>query len=232
MMSSQLVIFDIDGTLTATNEVDDECYCRALAGALRLTPREIEWTEAPHVTDSGIAHWLWMRHRHRAPTTQELSAVKKQFLLLLETELTAAPDRFAPIEGASEAIDGLRTDGWAVAFATGGWGESAVLKLRAAGIAHSNMSLACADDAQSREEIVQLAQHRSEALSGGRFNRAVSVGDAPWDVRTAQRLRLPFVGVGRGQRADRLRAAGACQLVEHLVYSSLREALLLATVPL
>ena len=41
------------------------------------------------------------------------------------------------------------------------------------------------------------------------YDRIVSLGDGIWDVSAAAALRLPFVGVGRGARADRLRAAGA-----------------------
>jgi hypothetical protein len=35
----QLAIFDIDGTLTDTNAVDDECYLRAVSDVLDLDGR-------------------------------------------------------------------------------------------------------------------------------------------------------------------------------------------------
>jgi hypothetical protein len=53
----QLAIFDIDGTLTATNAVDDECYARAVAEMLGVAPEAIDWSGTPHVTDSGIARY-------------------------------------------------------------------------------------------------------------------------------------------------------------------------------
>ena len=40
--TSQLAIFDIDGTLTATNAVDDECYARAVAEMLDVAPEDID----------------------------------------------------------------------------------------------------------------------------------------------------------------------------------------------
>ena len=103
----------------------------------------------------------------------------------------------------------LSASGWYVALATGGWGPSAKLKLRAANIIIDDDVLACADDGVSRADIVRLALERAEAWYNRRFDRVVSIGDGVWDVQTAMNLELPFIGIGRGQRADRLRDAGA-----------------------
>jgi phosphoglycolate phosphatase-like HAD superfamily hydrolase len=73
--------------------------------------------------------------------------------------------------------------------------------------------MACADDADSREEIVRLAWQKAEAQAGIAFRRVVSVGDAPWDVRTARSLGLPFIGIATGILADRLRTEGATTIV-------------------
>src|SRR5919201_6095231 len=67
-MTQLCVIFDLDGTLCDTNAVDDDCYRQAAAATLAVPPSEIDWTSAPHITDSGIAHWLWERLRGRVPT--------------------------------------------------------------------------------------------------------------------------------------------------------------------
>jgi phosphoglycolate phosphatase-like HAD superfamily hydrolase len=49
------------------------------------------------------------------------------------------------------------------------------------------------------------------------FERIVSVGDAMWDVQTAWRLALPFVGVASGERAAMLRNNGARTTIEDFV---------------
>lgn len=98
---------------------------------------------------------------------------------------------------------------WCVAFATGGWRPSALLKLRVAEIALDEAVFACADDARTRADIVRLAHARAESFYERRFDRVVSVGDGVWDVQTAAALRLPFVGIGKGAHAERLRTAGA-----------------------
>ena len=70
---------------------------------------------------------------------------------------------------------------------------------------------AFAEDGPSRESIVLRAIERA----GGKFNRIVSIGDADWDVRTARRLGLPFLGVGGPRRAARLRNEGASHVIEN-----------------
>jgi phosphoglycolate phosphatase-like HAD superfamily hydrolase len=212
----RLAIFDIDGTLTATNDVDDECFLRAVSETLGVDCGAVDWSDMPHVTDSAIARFLWTRHRGRAPEQRDLHDLQRRFLTILRAELGRAPHRFAAIDGAAGIFTHLRSIGWDVAVATGGWGESTAVKLNAAGVATTSVPLACANDAESREEIVQLAWRKAEAAAGTRFERIVSVGDAAWDVRTARSLGLPFVGVGTGGVENRLRSAGATTVLPHL----------------
>ena len=121
--------------------------------------------------------------------------------------------RFVPITGAGTLFQDLRRAGWHVALATGGWGPCAAAKLQAAGLVVSDVPMACADDAESREDIVRLAWRRAETQARVTFERVVSVGDAPWDVRTARSLGLPFVGIATGVLADRLRTEGATTIL-------------------
>ena len=117
--------------------------------------------------------------------------------------------------GATAALDAMRRAGWRTAVATGGWGPSARLKLRTAGIDVADETFACADDAESRVEIVTLARQKAERHFDCTFERVVSIGDGVWDVDTAARLALPFVGIASGSRAERLRAAGAAVVLPH-----------------
>lgn len=173
-----------------------------------------------------------MRHLGRGPDPDELAELERRFVGLLRAELARTPERFTPIDGAREVFDHLRSQGWHVALATGAWGASARTKLEAAGLAAEDTPLACADDAESREDIVRLAWQRAEAQAGSPFDRVVSIGDAPWDVRTARSLGIPFVGIGIGTHEDRLRAAGAHSVLPHLAdRTAVLAALATATIP-
>jgi phosphoglycolate phosphatase-like HAD superfamily hydrolase len=207
-----LVIFDVDGTLCDTLSVDDECFCATASTLLGVPVESSAWEASPHITDSGIVEWLWTRHRGRLPTRQEIEAFVANFETALDYELQRAPERFGAIAGALPLLGYLEEQGWSFAFATGGWGKTARLKLQAAGLPVASL-VASADDSHDRCEIFRLAQIRAVARVGAPFDRTVLVGDGVWDVRVAARLGWPMVGVGQGQRAARLRSEGASTIL-------------------
>src|SRR5688572_712184 len=152
----RLAVFDIDGTLTDTNSVDDECYVQAVAETFGLDPHSLDWSAAPEITDAALLRWLVGRHARAVDPTHE-SAVLSRFLELLRHQLAATPSRFRPIAGAPAVRADLEHRGWHVALATGGWAESARLKLSAIGFDTTALVVATASDAVTRREIVQLA---------------------------------------------------------------------------
>lgn len=208
----RLVIFDIDGTLTRTAEVDEVCYVRAFEEELGWTGISTEWAGYPSCTDEAIALEIFARHGGRPPRDGEIDRVRRRFLSLLEAAL--AEDTFTEIPGAGEALRRLQSDPcFRVALATGAWESSARLKLRTAGLEVDGIPFASSDDHPHREEIVRRAIARAEA-GNGPFESIVSVGDGVWDVRTARALGIGFVGIGSGERAERLRREGAERVFE------------------
>ena len=80
----------------------------------------------------------------------------------------------------------------AVAMATGGWRESAELKLRTAGFEWANIPLATANDHHERTAIMELAL----AQLGTGFESVSYYGDGPWDQQACDALGWQFVAVG------------------------------------
>jgi phosphoglycolate phosphatase-like HAD superfamily hydrolase len=227
----RLAVFDIDGTLTDTNTVDDECFLRAVSEVLDIDVALLDWSGAPHVTDSDLLRWFAEQHCGRSLQPGESDAVLDRFLTLLSAQLATAPERFRPVSGAPLVFDALRRANWRVALATGGWESSAQLKLRAIGLDPTTVPLASASDAMTRVAILELARDRA-APHGETFSRIVSIGDGVWDVRAAADLRWPFVGIGTGDRVQRLRDAGATTILPDLMdVAALCTALDSATVP-
>jgi phosphoglycolate phosphatase-like HAD superfamily hydrolase len=213
-----LILFDIDGTLTLTNEVDNRCYLCALGEAVGTTDIDADWEKYRDVTDSGIASAVWEAHHGVAPSGEQLDAVRERFVALLEQAFALDPDACRAVPGAAAILAALSgRAGCAVGLATGGWRESARLKLRHAGLGERELPLASASDACVREVIMALAVKRAAACWGvPGFRSVVYVGDAVWDVRAARNLGYHFIGIGSAGRAARLRGEGAqCVIADY-----------------
>ena len=229
-----LAIFDVDGTLTETDHVDDLCFVQALADAHDIPEISTDWAGYPHTTDSAITSHIFRERFNRPPEETELLKFKTHFVRLLEDYRTKDSSLFAEIVGASAALRRLnREPQWRVAIASGGWRVSATLKLKAAGIEVDDFPAAFADDGFSREEILRSAVRKARLLYGqSHFARIVSVGDGIWDVRTARNLRFPFLGIGTGDGEEKLRRFGATHVIRDFAdYTRLIRCLLEADVP-
>jgi phosphoglycolate phosphatase-like HAD superfamily hydrolase len=204
---TRLAIFDLDGTLTDTTAVDEECYLEAMSTELgcALNP---DWTTYQHCTDAGIAHEALSDFFGRPASSQEIDCLRERFVGLLKARLAEDPSRFLAMPGAAALLSRLLEEGWHLCIATGGWSASAALKRRAAGLPEV-VPIFSSDLHHAREGILEIAIRNMQEFHEVSYDRIVSLGDGVWDVSAAAALRLPFVGVGRGARADRLREAGA-----------------------
>jgi phosphoglycolate phosphatase-like HAD superfamily hydrolase len=229
-----LAIFDIDGTLTETNHVDDICFVQALADAHAITDVSTDWAGYPHTTDSAIIYHIFQERLNRAPEEAELIKFKSFFVAILENFQLKDSSLFAEVMGASSMLRRLNQEPeWRVAIASGGWRVSARLKLKVAGVEVDDFPAAFADDGLSREEILQSAVLKARMFyQQSHFDKIVSVGDGLWDVRTARHLKFPFLGIGSGDGEKKLRRVGATHVIENFAdYSQLIGCLLEADVP-
>ena len=211
----KLAIFDVDGTLLDNMEVEDACYSAALREVLELPSLDTDWTRYEHVSDAAIAVEAYRRHHGSEPDPTRLEATVARFVRLLADAHESDAGAIRPVAGAVELFDALLERGWAVAIATGAWRRASELKLSAGGVSFAGVPMATSEDGPARSSIVSAARARAERLHGvERFDRVVSIGDGVWDVLAARDLGLPFVGVGPGERAERLRAAGVGVILE------------------
>jgi phosphoglycolate phosphatase-like HAD superfamily hydrolase len=213
--SDRLVVFDIDGTLTLTNQVDDRCFRAAHYARFGVAAVEENWGGFSHMTDSCINREIFERIEGRPPRSSEIRVIQDDFISRLRVEHAADANQFAPLSGASAIVAQLTgTAGWRVALASGGWRVSARLKLEFAGIESATLPGALGDEFLSREEIVATAVDRAKEFHGVKdFDRIVSIGDAAWDVATARNLGLPFVGVSPDNGGGNPHALGAAHML-------------------
>jgi len=230
----RLAIFDIDGTLTNTNDIDLRNYIRALADEFGIAAPDLNWSDYPHVTDIGITIDVFIQHLGRAPTTAEVEQLRARLVALFDAELAATPGLVTAVPGAQHLLDHLRTSReWAIGLATGCWQASARWKLQAAGLNVDGIPAAFCEDGISREEIVTAALRRTtEAAGHDDFESKVSVGDGEWDVRTAANLDLAFLGIRTaGDKAFLYRHGAKQVLIDYADFDGALRALAQAEPP-
>src|SRR4029450_3811570 len=203
-----LVMFDIDGTLTETMTVDEECFVRSFKNVFGFADIDTDWSHYPHATDSGIFDDVFMSRVGRSPTAQDISRFPPHFIQLRAA--ASSPSPFAPVAGADRLLSRLAQDrSHRVSLATGGWRDSARLKMASAGMCFDDHPAASADDALDRGSIMRLSKQRAAERYGESFARTVYIGDGVWDARACRSAGIPFIGIGTRSRATRLSAEGA-----------------------
>ncbi len=105
----RLVMFDIDGTLTETMKVDEECFVRSFRDVLGFDDIDTDWSHYPRTTDSGIFHDVFTSRIGRSPAAQEVSRFRQHFIQLLAAASSHSP--FAPVVGADRLLSRLAQGG-------------------------------------------------------------------------------------------------------------------------
>ena len=78
-----LVMFDIDGTLTETMKVDEQCFVRSFRDVFGFVEIDTDWSHYPRTTDSGIFRDVFISRVGRSPMPQEVSQFRQHFIHLL-----------------------------------------------------------------------------------------------------------------------------------------------------
>ena len=195
-----LAIFDIDGTVCDTQDVEERCYATAFEEVCGVSLATLDWNQYPEATSSGIFRSILSDDPDRLKLEPQFET---RFLELLTEEQPKYPSDFSPITDAVKFIQRLSEScDVSVAFATGGYLSEAAFKLRHCGIDISEFPHATSSDIPGRSDIIQLAVERAQS----QLSRSVYFGDAPWDITACNRINLPMIGIGR--RIKRLKELG------------------------
>ena len=209
----QLVMFDVDGTLV-DGTIDTKCFLQAFRDVCGFTEVDAEWAHYTNATDAGVYSEVFEFHHGRMPSLHETTMFREHLFKLFREAARQSP--FPPIPGAAEMLAMLnRCDEYRVTIATGCWRESARIKMASAGMDYGAYPSASADDAFERATIIQLAMQRAVNRYGV-FHRNLYVGDGVWDARACCALGIPFVGIGTGDQAKKLRSEGAVHVFADL----------------
>lgn len=204
------VILDLDGTLMPSHAVDNQCYWRAVGESFGRSVETLDLSGFDNVTDDGLLRDWCLATLGRTPSAPEREDVRACFLALIEASAKAEPAAFAPTPGLQEWLE--RQPRGSVAVATGGWEHTARWKLRAAGLDRFELPLAGSNSDPDRPAIMRRARARLAPAFAA--HTPVYLGDGPWDLAAAMQLGWGFIGIAEGDRAERLRRAGAERVVQ------------------
>jgi len=185
------IIFDVDGTLTESNELDTSCYKNAILKYADVTFKN-DWGDYKHVTDSGILKEIIDSHNLQKHETELTHRIKQSFIDNIRSHIQKIP--VAEVSGAGHFIDLLkfRSD-IRIGIATGGWQETAKLKLNSTGIDIDGIEISSSNDAISR---INIMQHSLRRMGGEPSSRVTYFGDASWDKKACKKLDWNFILVG------------------------------------
>ena len=183
------LIFDIDGTLVESFKFDKVIYCQSIE---KITGIKIDnnWSSYQHVTDDGILNEVISTNGLDADEIRK--KVKQMFTQKISNYVNQ--NRILEVPGAIQFIDRIsKVENVQVSFATGGWYETAILKLDSAGFNFSKQNVFSSNDHYKRTEIMKLAGSR---LRNHNDYSCTYFGDAEWDKQACKELEVNFVLVG------------------------------------
>jgi phosphoglycolate phosphatase-like HAD superfamily hydrolase len=195
-----LAIFDIDGTICDSQEVEGACSAKAIEGVTGRSLATLDWSTYEEPTSSAIVRELLVGDPAALAKEEE---IEREFVRLLQQEQPTFPSDFMPLPGAVQFFSRLKEESiCSVAIATGCFVASARFKLKCCGIALDDFPHATSSDTPRRRDIIPLAARRA----GFPVSSVVYFGDAPWDVRVSDALGVPMIGIGR--RIEQLQELG------------------------
>lgn len=189
-----LVMFDIDGTLVDSTGFDSRLYAQAIREIMAV-PFSTRWEKYQHVTDAGILQEIIHDHSMQSEQHQIAEQVAARFSELVRSYIDENGATLTEIPGARVFLRRLAADpNVRLAFATGGWEETARMKLEATDISLTGIPIATANDAMSRTQIMKIAEKR--AASRLPFSSKIYFGDRAWDKKAAEELGYQFWAIG------------------------------------
>ena len=185
------VMFDVDGTLVLSDEFDEDCFLEAVYEVLGHS-LDSDWTKYTYVSDAGILDQHISESGLHAKRDDIRAEVKKAFTEKVSSCLKKNPVQQVP--GASEIISELRRlENMSLSIATGGWYETALMKLESAGIDVTDIPIASSNDHYSRTRIMKIAEEKAI----GKIKASCTYfGDGEWDKKACEELGYNFVLVG------------------------------------
>jgi phosphoglycolate phosphatase-like HAD superfamily hydrolase len=183
------VIFDIDGTLVASNEAHARSWVDTLKEAGYDVPFDVIWPMIGMGGDKVLPSAAGIEvgsEKGKALTKRRWEIFKRDYLPKLE-----------PTRGARSLVSRIRDEGLKTIVATSAGGNELELLLEAADVADlMNITTSASDAAESKPDPdIVMAAIRKSKLDPGEL---LMVGDTPYDVQAAIGAHVNIIGLLSG----------------------------------
>lgn len=205
-MKRNLIIFDIDDTLTKSAEKHQEAYLNTMIH-LGFFHINTNWGDYLHHTDSYI---LKINYENNFDENFNSSFIDRFENSMLENLQLVQP--ITEVKGANKMLTLLaKNASYAITFATGSLLKPALLKLKQAKLPFNNALLSASNTALIREDVVKEAIEKAKLFYDvDEFAEIISVGDGIWDLKTAKNLGLHFLGIGKKHQIEFKEQGAVC----------------------
>jgi phosphoglycolate phosphatase-like HAD superfamily hydrolase len=198
MQKKNLIVFDIDDTLTKSENQHQTAYVNTMIN-FGITEINQDWKSYKNMTDSYI-----LKQNYEANFNKEFAL---DFIPSFEekmTELILKLPKNEEIKGASAIVNFfMKETDYAICFATGSLLKPALIKLEHANINFVPDLVEASNTVFTRENIVKSAIEKAKNYFNiTEFKNIISVGDGIWDLKTARNLGIHFLGIRNKNLAD------------------------------
>ena len=211
-----LVVFDIDGTLTDSVKAHQDSFCKSYS-SFEIQNLNTDWSSYTHHSDSWIFGEVIRQNFKRDATDKE----KSDFAIALNDNfnLYTSKHPISEIPGAKIFINNIK-DSAEIGYclATGSLRDPAIKKLKCLELEYPKDLLVTASEYETREEIVGTAIEKAMGYYGvDEFEHIFSIGDGYWDMKTAEKLKIEFIGIASDEKAKQLKNAGCANLYDNFM---------------
>jgi phosphoglycolate phosphatase-like HAD superfamily hydrolase len=209
-----LVIFDIDGTLTDSASLDDELFLQSFKVSFGLELPLKKWEHYKMISsfnDNSITSMILEKELGFLQSADEIGKLKIYYLnLLLENS-----DLIHEIEGSTNFYHLIKSQRYyKVGIATGSWRKAGIIKLNAIRIDTDKIAFGNADLHNNRKDIISEVISQAEFYNKAEpFDKITYIGDGVWDYAAAQELGINFLGVDYHQ-TGKLKEIGVDKIIK------------------
>lgn len=191
MQKKKLIVFDIDDTLTKSEDQHQTAYVDTMR-YFGINDIDQNWKEYLHHTDSYILKENYERNFSKPFDVSFIPDFEEEMSKTFHN-LPSSKE----INGAQDIVRFFMDEtAYAVCFATGSLWKPALIKLAQAMIPFLPQLVVGSNHFFSREEIVKKAIERAkDYYKVDIFEDIIAVGDGIWDLRTAKNLGIHFIGI-------------------------------------